>query len=109
MRDAFWRVIRESGLIPEEMIVTGSGLKGRESQVKRWKFAQIVAAVAAPSDVSSLSSGREITVLEGGKVILAGDGEGGEVGGIEGAWRSAQAAAAYLLVAVNDKRVGSVL
>lgn len=94
VRSAFWKAIKASGLISEEIIKEGESLVGRQSQVKRWKFAQTTDAVtwdAIPKQEE------EIQVLEGGKVILAGDGTGGEVGGIEGSWRSSQAAAKYIL------------
>ncbi|KAL8287120.1 hypothetical protein RQP46_003572 [Phenoliferia psychrophenolica] len=80
VRTAFFAALRESGLIPEESIKAAEGLVGRESQVKRWKFAQ----VAVPG-----GDGRDVVqVMEGGRVILAGDGTSGlgKGGGVEGAW-----------------------
>lgn len=86
VRAAFFVILADARLLPAEIIEQGSKLVGRESQVKRWKFAQVESAIDWPPAVRGAQE--EVVVLEGGKVILAGDGTAGGAGGVAGAWRA---------------------
>lgn len=87
VRSRFFEVLKQSGLLPMELVEEAEKLVGRESQVKRWKFAQVEKAgeieVAEEAEQAD-----EIVVMEGGRLLLAGDGTGGGVGGLYGAWRA---------------------
>lgn len=91
VREAFFRVLREGKFLPTEVLDEAAKLTGRESQVKRWKFAQVEAATGEPGSTTYAED--PVQVLEGGKVILAGDGTAGGAGGIVGAWRAGERAA----------------
>lgn len=101
VRAAFWRAVELGGLLPPEMIRVGRELGGREAQVKRWKYAQTENAVrdGVVGDEERIKVGREeegewdVVVLEGGRVLVAGDGTVRRGGGVEGAWRAGMAAA----------------
>lgn len=90
VRAAFWAIIKEGSLIPAELI--DESLTGRQAQVKRWKFAQIDAATDLPP-VVRVEGHKEIIIMEGGRVIFAGDGTAGGQGGLEGSYRAGIAAA----------------
>ena len=92
VKAAFWSIITEASLIPAEIIEKGKASKGREAQIKRWKFAQIDLAAEHPPP-ARVQGEKEIIVLEGGNVILAGDGTSGGQGGVEGSFRAGIAAA----------------
>lgn len=92
VRAAFFKVLRLTNLLPKELVDQAEGLKGRESQVKRWKFSQVEKAVGI-QDVRLLNGEDEIIVLEGGRIVLAGDGTSGGAGGVFGAWRAGVRAA----------------
>jgi predicted NAD/FAD-dependent oxidoreductase len=84
-----------ASLLSPEVIEKIALCKGREAGIKRWKFAQINDAIVTPS--IERKAGREvIQVLEGGRVILAGDGTAGGQGGIEGAWLAGVASGKYV-------------
>lgn len=86
VRAAFFAILSEARLLPTEILERGAKLAGRDSQVKRWKFAQVERAIDWPPAVRGVEE--EVVVMEGGRVILAGDGTAGGAGGIAGAWRA---------------------
>lgn len=90
VREAFFQVLKEAELLPLDVIEQAAALTGRQSQVKRWKFAQVERAVENPP---ALADEEPVKVLDGGRVILAGDGTTGGAGGVVGAWRAGEQAA----------------
>lgn len=90
IREAFFRVLKDAQLLPLAVIEEAASLTGRQSQVKRWKFAQVERAVESPP---ALADEESVKVLAGGRVILAGDGTAGGAGGVVGAWRAGEKAA----------------
>lgn len=91
IRAAFFAVLRSSALVPAETVDRAQGLGGRESQVKRWKFAQV--GRAQDEGAEGADDDKRVVVLDGGRVVLAGDGTAGGRGGVEGAWRAGMRAA----------------
>lgn len=99
VKAAFLRVLRESEALSEDVIGQIGAKKGRESQIKRWKFAQ-VEHVTDDSRGASADSGEKPYQILGGddsRVLIAGDGTAGGKGGVEGAWRAAMGAKERIL------------
>ncbi|KAK4698795.1 hypothetical protein P7C70_g7475, partial [Phenoliferia sp. Uapishka_3] len=95
IRRAIFEILRSTtpALLPADLVSHAERLVGRESQVKRWKFAQVEKALG---DRGIKVDCEKVLLLEGGKVLVAGDGTSGGVGGVEGAW-SASAAASLMV------------
>lgn len=101
VRAAFFAVLRESlkddsPILDQEALERAASLTGRESQVKRWKFAQVSNSVDGPSSAARAQESR-IRAMAGERIILAGDGTGG--GGVEGAYLAGHEAAQHVLSA----------
>lgn len=108
VREAFFRVLKESGTLDSSILAEAEKKTGRESQVKRWKFAQVVDAVKDGPGASSDTEHEPIQVF-GERCILAGDGTAGGRGGLEGAWRAAMSAKSTILGWLRDAEVGGKL
>ncbi|SCV67688.1 BQ2448_5299 [Microbotryum intermedium] len=95
IRDRLFQLLCSEQLLPLEILSDMKHKKGRESQIKRWKFAQVENAVEVRQGGYE-KQGERCIVLPGGKVILAGDGTVGGAGGVEGAFLAGLEAAELL-------------
>ncbi|KAM0787352.1 hypothetical protein ACM66B_003439 [Microbotryomycetes sp. NB124-2] len=77
--------------LSDELVREIEGKRGRESQIKRWKFAQVRKAVEQARDGAGPTGddkGAESRVwsFKEGRVLVAGDGTDTGCGGVQGAW-----------------------
>ncbi|KAK4049070.1 hypothetical protein OIV83_004432 [Microbotryomycetes sp. JL201] len=100
IKRAFLDVLKRANgsLLSPELIEQIEGKKGRESQIKRWKFAQVKRALEVSKDGSgpTATSGdgqSRVWTFKDGKVLIAGDGTDTGLGGVQGAWLAGTEAA----------------
>ncbi|KDE04938.1 hypothetical protein MVLG_04694 [Microbotryum lychnidis-dioicae p1A1 Lamole] len=96
IRNRFFKILYDENVLPLEILSDIKDRTGRESQIKRWKFAQVEGAVEVRQGGYE-TEGKRGVVLEGDRVILAGDGTVGGAGGVEGAYLAGVEAAQVLI------------
>ncbi|SGY16596.1 BQ5605_C012g06920 [Microbotryum silenes-dioicae] len=96
IRNRFFKILSDENVLPLEILSDIKDRTGRESQIKRWKFAQVEGAVEVRQGGYE-TEGKRCVVLEGDRVILAGDGTVGGAGCVEGAYLAGVEAAQVLI------------
>ncbi|KAK4055946.1 hypothetical protein OIO90_002939 [Microbotryomycetes sp. JL221] len=89
-------------LFQENIIKEIENKKGRESQIKRWKFAQVEIALDNTVGRDDEERSRRIKVFANGRVIVAGDGTDTGLGGVQGAWLAGTEAAQHVLEWISN-------